>query len=150
MICCWPNSSNKVCTDIALCTGAQSCWKRKGFYSSQFPQRWKHSIVQNIWACWSIKKNNSLEITGLAQLHPIIPPLHQIYIWHSAVRQVMIFWHTPNPDSPIRLPIRETWFSQNRFPLLQGSVACAVLFHHSIQCLSLYLVMWGLHAAAQP
>ncbi len=53
-------------------------------------------------------------------------------------------------DTPIWIKYWEAWFvtPQKTFPLLQSPVVAAL--HHSIWRLALYLMMWGLHTAAQP
>ncbi len=115
--------------DLALCTGAQSCWNRK--WSSpdcshnvgSIPLSKMSQYAETLRFPLTGSKRPSLtpEKTALAHYLSSI----KLYSWHNAVRQVMFFWHPPNPDLPICLPNREAWFitSQNRFPLLQSPVS---------------------------
>lgn len=45
---------NNFFMDLALYTGALSCWNKKGL-SPNFPQSWKHSSAWNITSCCSVE-----------------------------------------------------------------------------------------------
>ncbi len=81
-------------------------------------------------------------LTPEKQSQTIITSSTKHYSWHNAVRQVTFSWHSPNSDSPIRLPTREAWFvtPQNRL-----RVQWLHALQHSIHHVTLYLVMWVLY-----
>jgi hypothetical protein len=49
----------------------------------------------------------------------------KLYSWHYALALVAFFWHPPNPDSSVRLPDAEAWFTtpENAFPLIHSPMA---------------------------
>jgi hypothetical protein len=70
--------------------------------------------------------------------------------WHYALGKVAFFWHPPNPDSSVGLPVGEAWFitPENVFPLLQSSNRCElytiqavdapICFHFTITALTVH------------
>ncbi len=118
-----------------------------------FPHCWKNWIAKNVLLCWrfpftgSKGSNPTPEKTAL---YPYAFSNTKLYSWHNTARQTTFSWYMANPDSPIGLLNRETWFltPQNRFPLLQSPVSVCFTSLHLV--LGIVLVMWGLYAAAWP
>ena len=91
-----PNSLSYVCMGLALCTGAQSCWNRKG-PSPKCSHKVGSMELSNIsWYAEAF----AVPFTGAKrprpapekQSHTIIPPSTKLYTWHSSVRQVLFSW----------------------------------------------------------
>jgi len=95
-----PNSLIHVFMDLALCTGAQSCWNRKGpSPNCSHKVGWKKLSNMSWYAEAFRVKPNPWKTT---QHHN--PPSTKLYTWHNRN-------HKPqNPDSSIWLPNREVWF----------------------------------------
>lgn len=109
---CWSSSmldsSNHHFTDLALCTGAKSCWNRKGPSPSCYCD--VGSIEQP--KCLGKLKHWDLPSLKGAKVNPRKTTqqhhnfLTKLYGWSNTVRQVMFLWHS-SPDSSIRLPERK-------------------------------------------
>lgn len=109
--------------DLALCTGTQTCWNRKGTSPKHFTKLEMESCPQYAGKLkhfdflslelrgpgWSKKNNRSL-----------IPlPLH-FTIGTKQSGWLLLVRHSPKSGLSIRLQEREAWFiiSQSMFPLL--------------------------------
>ncbi len=103
-----PNSLIHVFMDLALCTGAQSCWNRKGPSPICSHKVGSMEFSKISWYAEAFR----VPFTGTKGPSPApekTTPHHnplstKLHSWHNAVRQVPFSWQPPNPDSSIRLP----------------------------------------------
>nr|XP_061825561.1 glucoside xylosyltransferase 1-like isoform X2 [Nerophis lumbriciformis] len=99
-----PDSVIHVFTDLALCTGAQSCWKRKGPALNCSHKVGSMELSKMFWYPGAFKVpftgTKGPSPTPEKQLHTIIPPPP----YFNAVQNVAFSWQPPNPDWSIRLP----------------------------------------------
>jgi hypothetical protein len=120
-----PILTNDFCMDLALCTGALSCWNRKrpsqncchNVGSTESSRMSLYAVV----LIFPYTVNKGPSPNHEKQPHKKQPQfLHQTYSWHYAFGQVALYWHLPNPDSSVGLPDGEAWFitPENAFPLL--------------------------------
>lgn len=69
----------RVFVDIGLCTGAQSCWKKKGSSPNCSLKVLGHEISRNVLLCWSTESTmQSLPFTGTKGLSPLAKQPHTI------------------------------------------------------------------------
>ena len=120
-----PISTNHFCMDLALCTGALSCWNKKGPSSN-----YCHKVGST--------ELSRMSLYALALRFPFTgtkgpsrtmknSPDHyssstKLYSWHYALRQVKFYLACANQDSLVGLPDGEAWFitPETAFPLLQS------------------------------
>ena len=105
--------------DLALFTGVQSCWTRKGPSPNCCHKVGSVELSNISWDAEVFR----VPFTGTKGPSPTPekqPPSTKLYTWHNAVRQVPFSWQPPNPDSAIRLPDGEARFvtPENVSPLL--------------------------------
>ena len=115
-----PNSLIHVLMDLALCTGAQSCWNRKGPSPNCFHEVGSMKLSKISWYAEAFR----VPFTGTKgpcpapekQPYTIIPP-PPIF---TLGKQALFPWQPPNPDSSIRLLDGEAWLvtPENASPLL--------------------------------
>ena len=106
-----PNSLIHVFMDLALCTGAQSCWKRKGPSPNCSHKVGSMELARISWYGEAFR----VPFTGTKGSSPAPekqtphhnPSSTKLYTWHNAVRQVPFSWQPPHPDLSIRLPDEE-------------------------------------------
>jgi len=92
--------------DLALCTGVQSCWNRKGPSPNCSHKVGNMKLSKMSWYAEALR----VPFTGTKGPKTTPhhnPPSTKLYTWHNAVRQVPFSWQPPNPDSSIGLPDRE-------------------------------------------
>ena len=96
-----PNSSIHVFMDLALCTGAHSCWNRKG-RSPNCSHKVGSMELSNIsWYAEAFR----VPFTGTKGPSPAPEKQpHTIIPLHQTLHLVPFSWKPPNPDSSIRLP----------------------------------------------
>ena len=145
-----PILTKHFCMDLALCTGALSCWNRKGPSPNCC-----HNVGSTEWSRMSL---NAVVLrftfTGTKEPEPWkTAPDHyssstKLYSWHYALGQVAFSWHPPNPDSSVGLPDLKAWFitPENDFPM---RVQCPGALHQYSWHLALCVVILCLCVAAR-
>ena len=89
-----PNSLIHVFMDLALCTGAQSCWNRK-----KPSPNCSHKVGSMKLS--NISYGDAFRVPLIGTKGPTShhnPLSTKLHTWHNAVRQVPFSWQQPNPD----------------------------------------------------
>lgn len=148
------HSSHHVCMDLALCTGAHSCWDRKGP-----PPNLPHNVGRKALSKMSWYAE-VLRFPFTGSQRPILAPEKQPHtiILHSPNFTVGTLQSgrqrspgiCPTQTHPSDCETEKCALQLHRTGFHCSSVQLYRALHHSIQCLTLYLVMWSLHATAPP
>ena len=99
-------STNHFCMDLALCTGAVSCWKRKGPFPNCCHKVGSTELSR--MSLYAAALRSPFRGKGPCPNH--YSSSAKLYSWHYALGQVAISWLPLNPDLSVGLPDGEAWF----------------------------------------
>lgn len=149
-----PDSIIHVFMDLALCTGAQSCWKRKGPAPNCSHKVGSMELSKMFWYPEAFKVpftgSKGPSPTPEKQPHTIIPPSPNFTLgtMQSEMYRSPGNLRTQTRPSDCQMEKRSSSLQRTRLHCSIVQWRCAL--HHYIWRFALHLVMYGLDAAALP
>ncbi|XP_051526065.1 uncharacterized protein LOC127424703 [Myxocyprinus asiaticus] len=149
-----PNSLIHVFMDLALCTGAQSCWNRKGPSPNCSHNVGSMELSKISWYAEAFR----VPFTGTKgpspapekQPHTIIPPPPNLTDGTMQSDKYRSPGNRQTQTRPSDCQMEKRDSSLQRTRLHCSRVQWRRALHHCIRRFALHLVMYGLDAAAQP